>query len=183
MPVEGGAGVHDPPEEACSPMGQQVVALLDGLRRRSRRASAGECCARRYAHRVEPIDTLALGIDLKLVPTAEGGRATPLLGGHEVGHRFTYRPNWGLPGWPDGEQTAAPVLGFSRSNIAPGESARAIIVPLFVELVRWSDVHDGDELRMYEGSRICGTARVCWVKRATCPMPADEQEMLLPWLL
>ena len=143
---------------------------------------AGECCARRYARGVETIDSLALGIHVKLVPTAEGGRATPLLGGHEVGHRFTYRPNWGLPGWPDGDQTAAPVLGFSRSNIAPGENARAIIVPLFREVGRWGDVNDGDELRMYEGSRVCGRARVCWVRATTWPMPLDEQDRLVQWL-
>lgn len=131
---------------------------------------------------METTDTLALGIDLKLVSTNEGGRETPLLGGHEPEKRFTYRPNWGHPGWPDGDQTAAPVLGFARSNIIPGESVRAIIVPLFVDVGQWREVREGHELRMYEGSRICGRARVCWIKHATWRMPVEEQEALLSWL-
>lgn len=131
---------------------------------------------------METIDTLAIGVDLALVPTAEGGRETPLLGGHAAGQRFTYRPNWGLPGWPDGEQTAALVLGFSRSNIAPGEQVRAIIVPLFVDVAEWDNLQEGDALRMYEGARICGRARICWMKAATWQMPPDEQERLVPWL-
>lgn len=132
---------------------------------------------------MDPVRTIALGIELHLVPTAEGGRQTPLLGGCEPSSRFTYRPNWGLPGWADGEQTAAPVLGFSRSDIQPGDDVRAIIVPLFaVEVAAWQDVAVGRALRMYEGSRICGRAVVIWVKPASWPMPKDDEEQLAGWL-
>ncbi|MEV7962517.1 hypothetical protein [Oerskovia paurometabola] len=132
---------------------------------------------------MDPVSTVALGIELHLVPTAEGGRRSPLLGGSEPGVRFTYRPNWGLPGWPDGDQTAAPVLGFSRVDIRPGDNVRAVIVPLFpVEVPTWRGVVAGDELKMYEGSRICGRGYVVWVEEATWPMPEDEAERFVRWL-
>lgn len=127
--------------------------------------------------------TLALGLDLQLVPTADGGRRTPLLGGSDEQHRFQYRPNWGLPGWPDGDQTAGRVLGFACSDIAPGDTVRAIIVAVFLEnVLAWTSVRPGDELRMYEGSRICGRAVVRWIRPATWFMPVDEQEELVTWL-
>ncbi|MGO4249452.1 hypothetical protein AB4Y87_19740 [Paenarthrobacter sp. RAF54_2] len=130
---------------------------------------------------MDPTTTWALGIDLLLL--REGGRQSPLLGGHAVENRFKYRPNWGLPGWPVGEQTAAPVLGFSKENIQLGESARAVIVPLFLDSVpAWAEVRPGDELRMYEGPRICGMGTVLWIERATWPTPADDQERLATWL-
>jgi hypothetical protein len=132
---------------------------------------------------VDPVPVLALGVDLSLVGTADGGRVTPLRGGYDPECRFTYRPNWGLPGWPDGEQTAGPVLGFSRTNVHPGEKVRAIVVPLFVEhYPEWRDVAPGDVLRMYEGSRVCGLGHVRWVEAATWYMPDDEQERLVAWL-
>jgi hypothetical protein len=132
---------------------------------------------------MEPITAVAIGIDLDLVPTVEGGRQTPLLGGHAEENRFAYRPNWGLPGWADGEQTAGPVLGFSRTNIEPGERTRAILVPLFPEHAPgWLDVEPNDVLRMYEGPRICGQGVVRWVEPATWPMPDGEQDRLIRWL-
>jgi len=132
---------------------------------------------------MEPTRTYAIGIELRVVTTADGGRNTPLLGGNTPGVRFQYRPNWGLPGWPDGDQTAAPVLGFSKTGIELGSHVRAIIVPLFSENVpEWHNVTEGDELRMYEGSRICGHGTVAWTQPATWPMPVDEQERLIEWL-
>lgn len=126
---------------------------------------------------MDPFETLAIGLELKLVPTAEGGRQTPLLGGSEASSRFTYRPNWGLPGWANGEQTAAPVLGFSRSDIRPGDAVRAVAVPLFpAEMPAWRAVAVGDTLRMYEGSRICGRGLITWLAPTTWPMPVEEQE-------
>lgn len=117
---------------------------------------------------------LAFGIDLTLTSRAEGGRTTPLIGGQETSRRFQYRPNWGLPGWPDGEQTAGPVLGFSRREIAPADEVQAVFVALFVEHAPWSTVGVGDVLRMYEGARVCGVAKVRWVERCTWS-PAEEQ--------
>ncbi len=132
---------------------------------------------------MDPIRALALGIELHFVPTAEGGRKTALPGGCEPVDRFTYRPNWGLPGWVDGDQTGAPVLGFSRSDIQPGDDVRAVIVPMFPEDVpAWHDVAAGDVLRMYEGSRICGLGVVVWVEEVTWRMPKDEEDRLGQWL-
>jgi hypothetical protein len=132
---------------------------------------------------MEPVNVLALGIDLDLVPTQDGGRATLLPGGHARDSRFTYRPNWGLPGWPAAKQTAGPVLGFSRTDLRPGHSARAIVVALFLQhTAQWRDVGPDDVLRMYEGSRLCGHGRVAWVEPATWPLPDDEQDRLAAWL-
>jgi hypothetical protein len=83
---------------------------------------------------MELIPTVAIGINLYVVQTAEGERNIPLLGGSAVKDRFSYRPNWGLPGWADGEQAGAPVLGFSRQDIQPGETARAVIAPVFLKM-------------------------------------------------
>jgi hypothetical protein len=133
---------------------------------------------------MDPVSVLAIGIDLDLVPTKDGGRVTPLLGGYAKDSRFTYRPNWGLPDWPEGKQTAGPVLGFSQTNIRPGEHVRAILVALFLDHTPgWRDVGPSDVLRMYEGSRICGHGRVGWAESATWPMPEDEQERLVAWLV
>lgn len=126
---------------------------------------------------------MALALDLHVVSSEEGGRQTPLLGGSGPEGRFSYRPNWGLPGWADGEQTAGPVLGFSRLNIRPGEDARAVIVPLFFEQVpAWHEVGPGSVLRMYEGSRVCGRAVVVWVVPVTWPIPHEQEDRLIQWL-
>ncbi|MEU8820884.1 hypothetical protein [Actinoplanes sp. NPDC048796] len=133
---------------------------------------------------MEPVNVLAIGINLDLVLAKDGGRVNPLLGGYATEDRFTYRPNWGLPDWPGGRQTAGPVLGFSRPQIRPGDSVRAIVVALFLEHTPdWQDVGPDDVLRMYEGSRICGHGRVAWVKPAIWPMPEDEQDRLAAWLI
>lgn len=130
---------------------------------------------------MSPTTVLALGIDLLL--SRDGGRQNPLLGGHGLENRFAYRPDWGLPGWPAGEQTPAQVFGFSRENIQPGETARAVIVPLFAERVTaWSEERPGDELRMYEGPRVCGLGTVLWIEQAIWPVPADTQDRLAAWL-
>jgi hypothetical protein len=126
---------------------------------------------------------LAIGIELHLVSTNEGGRQTALLGGCEPQNRFKYRPNWGLPGWAEGDQTAGPVLGFSRSNIQPGEDARAVLVPLLPEQVpAWHEVEPGDTLRMYEGSRTCGRGVVVWLEPATWYLPNDDEVRFARWL-
>lgn len=150
---------------------QPELPERDGHRR-----AGGDCV-------MEPVRTVAIGIDLDLVPSNEGGRQTPLLGGYAAKDRFTYRPNWGLPGWGDGEQTAGPVLGFSRTNVLPGDQVRAILVPLFIDHApEWLDVRPGAVLRMYEGASVCGFGHVRWIKPATWHMPEDEQESLAGWL-
>ncbi len=68
---------------------------------------------------------LAIGLDLTLLPTTEGGRSAAIRFETPLG----YRPNWGLPGMTGTDQTGAPVLCSSASPLAPGDSARAVIIP------------------------------------------------------
>lgn len=132
---------------------------------------------------MDPVCTLAIGIDLHFVSAADGGRISLLGGGNLSENRFRYRPNWGLPDRADGEQSAGPILGFSRTDVSPGEDVRAILVPLFVEKVpAWRNVHVGDGLRMYEGWQICGRAIVQWIEPTTWPMGNKDQERFVEWL-
>jgi hypothetical protein len=127
--------------------------------------------------------TFAFGIDLHLTSTDAGGRGTPLLGGAGREHRLNYRPNWGLPGMTPPEQTGAPVLGFARENIAPGESVKAVIVAMFAEEVPlWSAVDEGTELPMYKGNRVCGHARVLWHAVTALPLPDADESRFVEWL-
>lgn len=133
---------------------------------------------------MEPVETVALGVDLFLVATDDGGRRTALLGGHGAEHRLTYRPNWGLPDWADGAQTGAPVLAFDRVDVRPGETVRAVIVAMFPSHVpEWAQVVPGDGLRMYEGSRVCGRATVRWIELTTWPVSEVDQQRLVDRLL
>jgi len=133
---------------------------------------------------MDPVSTLAIGLNLHMVPAAEGGRQSPILNGEGPGSRFGYKPNWGLPGWDDGQQTAAPVLGFSRPSVYPGDDVRAIIVPLFIANVpEWRDVQLGQVLRMYEGSRICGLGTMMSIQSVIWPMPLGDQERIAGWLV
>ena len=91
---------------------------------------------------------LAIGLDLTLVPTAEGGRSAPVRFDTPLG----YRPNWGLPGMTGTGQTGAPVLCCSATVLTPGDNARAVIIPLAdAHLVEWRLLGQGDKLRMFEG--------------------------------
>jgi hypothetical protein len=127
--------------------------------------------------------TFAFGIDLHLTSTEAGGRGTPLLGGAGRESRFQYRPNWGLPGMTPPEQTGAPVLGFSRENIAPGERVKAVIVAMLAEEVPlWLGVAEGTELPMYEGIRVCGHGRVVWRAETEWPLSDADESRFLEWL-
>ena len=121
---------------------------------------------------------LAIGLDLRLLTTGEGGRRTPV----RLDIPFQYRPNWGLVGMPDREQVGAPVFCASSVEVTPGSSARAVIIPLFEgSLPQWRSVRVGDELRMYEGSRICGLGAVQWVEPARLPLPPDDDARFRVW--
>lgn len=132
---------------------------------------------------MNPRATLAFGLDLHLTTAAEGGRLTALLGGHAENGRLNYRPNWGLPGMTPPEQTAAPVFGFSRENIAPGANCRAVIVAMFFAAVPlWSAVQPGTDLPMYEGTKVCGMGRVLWRKETQMPLPDPDVDRFVAWL-
>ena len=96
--------------------------------------------------------TFAFGVLLRLTTTQEGGRKTPLAGGHGDEARFRYKPNWGLPGMVAPDQSGAPVLGFDQTEVVPGDTVRVVIVPPFPGMIpEWAKVQPGDDLPMYEG--------------------------------
>lgn len=132
----------------------------------------------------EATPTVALGIELQLLPTSGGGRRTPLAGGNDRSAIFTYRPNWGLPGMVHPDQTGAFVFGFSRSDIAPGETVRAVIVPPFPDIVAsWEAVAEGDTLKLYEGPDVRGSALVLWRAATTLPMTEADEDRFATWLV
>ena len=127
--------------------------------------------------------SLAFGIELCLVTENDGGRSSPLLGGTAPETQFRYRPNWGLPGMRPPDQSGAPVLGFSRENIAPGDTVHAVIVAAFFDRVPlWSSVDEGCVLPMYEGPRTVGTGRVLWRRDTSWPLPDNDRDSFLTWL-
>lgn len=126
---------------------------------------------------------MAFGVDLRLTPTKYGGRTAPLIDSPAA--QFSYRPNWGLPSMsPPDEQTGAPVLAFSRDVVLPGESAYAVIVPPFPQMVgQWDlEVQPGVVLPMYEGARVCGHGTVIWRTNITLPLDQAVEQRLRAWL-
>jgi hypothetical protein len=135
----------------------------------------------RYRRAVPEEPTIAFGLLLKFAATKKDGRSSPLPGGHDISVRFTHRPNWGLPNMAPPDQIGAPVLGFSRSNIQPGDEVRAVIVPLYPEMVgEWDAVTVGDEL--YEGTRVYARARVLWRRGTSWPLPKQDEDRFRTWL-
>lgn len=121
---------------------------------------------------------LAIGLDLTLVPAAEGGRSGPVSLETPLG----YRPNWGLPGMTGTDQTGAPVLCSSTNPLAPGDSARVVIIPLTdAHMVEWRLLGWGDKLRMFEGPRVCGYATVRWAENTSLPVPVTDQARFRAW--
>jgi hypothetical protein len=114
-----------------------------------------------------------LGLSVRFV--ADGGRTAAVVAG-----RGAYRPNWGLPGMTPPGQTGAPVLGFSRDRVEPGEQAYAVVVPL--DPSAWEGVAEGDVLPCYEGVRVVAYGTV--LRRWDCPLPlnADGEARLTAWL-
>ena len=125
---------------------------------------------------------LALGIELRLRTTPEGGRSRPI-GIDPEYPRLQYRPNWGLPGMTGAEQVGAPVLCFGHYPVRPGDRTRAVIIPLVdLSLEHWRTVAVADELRMFEGPRVCGLATVEWIAPSTRPVPAEDARRFCAWV-
>jgi hypothetical protein len=121
---------------------------------------------------------LAIGLDLTVVPTAEGSRQTPLL----VTEPLRYRANWGLPGMTGTDQTGAPLVCSSAGTLAPGDSARAVIIPLTDEhMSEWHLLDEGSRLRLFEGPRVCGHAVVRWSESTSLPVPSTDIDRFSTW--
>ena len=151
--------------------------LADARSQADQRAQANTGSAPRIR-----LPAIAVGIDLDLTPTPQGGRATPLL--NLPDRRWTYRPNWGLPSMIPPDQSGAPVLAFSRDEILPGESAYAVIATVFPGMVdQWNlEVEPGVVLPMYEGTRVCGHGTVVWRTNVTLPLSEADERRFLTWL-
>ena len=126
--------------------------------------------------------TFAIGVLLRLTTKTEGGRSSPILGGWRDETRWQFRPNWGLPGMLPPHQAAAPVLAFDQENIQPGDTVRAVIVPVFPETPEWAEVSAGTDLVMYEGLRVCGHARVLWQRTTMERVPPSDIDTYIRWL-
>lgn len=119
----------------------------------------------------------ALGVTLALRSTSEGGRRKPI-----IRKRYAYRPNWGLPGMEGTDQVGAPLLWMGKEALVPGATARAVIIPLVGNSLRlWRLVESGDELRMFEGAKVCGTAQVEWSEQTEWPLPPEDEERFVRW--
>ena len=122
------------------------------------------------------------GIELALVATEDGGRQTALLGGAGPNFEFQYRPNWCLPGMtPPEEQSGAMVYGFSRQDIHPGTTCRAVIVQLVPATLDWQRVHVGLTLPCYEGHRVVAHGRILW-REDVENITDEDKARWLAWL-
>lgn len=96
---------------------------------------------------LEHLEWVVLGITLTLTPTEEGGRHKVLGVSGQPYKPYSYRPNWGLPSMTGTDQTRAMVLSLGDVPLAPGEAARAVIVPFAPgSLPLWQKVRPGDRL-------------------------------------
>jgi hypothetical protein len=129
---------------------------------------------------VDDLTGFAVGLELTLVPTSEGGRRSAVISGPGK----SYRPNWGLPTMVPPDQTGAPVFAMSPAQLSPGERARAVILPPFPEIIpRWRrEVVPDVVLPMYEGMRVVGHGRVLWVAETDLVVSAPDEARVIRWL-
>lgn len=121
---------------------------------------------------------LAIGLELTADRAPEAGSHTPLL----VTAPLRYRASWELPGPAGAGQAGAPVLCSSAATLAPGDSARAVIIPApGTHLSEWRLLGQGDRLRLLEGSRTCGQAVVCWLENTSLPVPSTDMDRFRDW--
>jgi hypothetical protein len=115
-----------------------------------------------------------VGVQLHLRGTHDGGRRTPISAG-----RFTYRPNWSRTHPDPTRQSGAPVLCTSQKTVAPGESCRAVIVPVYPPF--WNGLEVSDRLYLYEGARQCGEATVLKIAEINRPLHPDIEQDWITW--
>ncbi len=174
---DSGIGLHAPQDVASACQGAPVSAGNEWLPLKSSHADG-------VAPDKDVVDDdwLALGLTLRLLTTEEGGRTKPLGPSDGEYVKFQYRPNWGLPGMVGIDQVGAFVLWFGGFPVALGNTTRAVIVPFAPgSLPLWREVRPGDELRMFEGARVCGRAVVEWARRTQRPVPVDDQGQYIAW--
>jgi hypothetical protein len=120
---------------------------------------------------------LAIGLDLTAIP-ADGRPQTPLL----VTEPLHYRASWELPGLAGTSQAGAPLLCSSASTLAPGDSARAVILPLTgAHLSQWRLLSPGDQLRLLDGPQVRGHAVVRWSQNTSLPVPSTDTNRFSLW--
>src|SRR5260370_9767213 len=109
--------------------------------------SCGYRCASRtrLATVMADVRGLLVAVRLRLLHTEEGGRRAPI-----TSARFGYRPNWGLPGTDHPrEQSGGPLLCLRADQLHPGQTARAVLMPLFIEAWQWREA--GDQIHPSQG--------------------------------
>lgn len=121
-------------------------------------------------------DQLFVAVNLTLRRTEDGGRESAILGDREG----AYRPNWSVAVADAREQSGAPVLVMNPTTVAPGDSARAVLVPLYPP--HWTNVEVGTRLFMYEGARDCGEAVVAELWTADEPSSDESRARARSWV-
>lgn len=99
-------------------------------------------------------DTITVRAEVQLLPTAKGGRATPVRG--------SYRPNHNFFG-PENREMAVGFIELPDGrDWQPGES-----LELPITFLRWprldAHIHVGCEWAIQEGPKMVGTGRVLQV--------------------
>ena len=80
------------------------------------------------------------------------------------------------------EQVGAGISCLGRTPLAPGDAARAVIVPLPSTAEHWrTHVSDGDVLVLYDGPRVSGRGQVEWVQETPWPGDSEADERLRRW--
>jgi hypothetical protein len=122
---------------------------------------------------------LAIGLDLTPVTSAGGSRQTPLL----VMEPLRYRADWALPGMSGTAQAGAPLLSCSSVwTLAPGSSARAVIIPLTdSDLSQWRQLGPGDRVRLLDGPQVRADAVVRWTETTRLPVPRTDIARFENW--
>ena len=90
-------------------------------------------------------------ISVRLLPTDEGGRQTPISGDAE------YRLNWSIESDDPDLQAGGPTL-IDADALQPGEEGAAVLIPHFAEA--WEGVRVGTSLTGFEGRRAVARAVV-----------------------
>jgi hypothetical protein len=100
---------------------------------------------------------LAFNVRVRVLPTAMGGRKTPILS--------DYRPSWDLGNRWLGEPTINDGRVFLEgcSHIAPGAEGLARLEPLAPEF--WGGVRVGSVIAMQEGNHVVGNATILSIHR------------------